>query len=95
MRKSFSGLSGVVRQLLRKDPLSGHAFLFLNRKRNYVKVLWWDQTGYCIYAKRLAKGSFSALSKSEISLSTLQQLLSALDLKSVRSRAKYEYFCNE
>ena len=64
MRKSFSGLSGVVRQLLRKDPLSGHAFLFLNRRRNYVKVLWWDETGYCIYGKRLARISHKGMYES-------------------------------
>jgi transposase len=85
----------MVRAILKRDPLSGHAFLFFNRKRNYVKVLWWDESGYCIHAKRLAKGSFSRVEKNEISVSTLQQLLWAVELKSIRSRAKYEYNCND
>ena len=48
MRKSFSGLVGLVRAEVTEDPLSGHLFLFMNRRRDYVKILWWDATGYCI-----------------------------------------------
>ena len=91
MRKSFAGLTGLVRGVLERDPLSGHAFLFLNRSRNYVKVLWWDETGYCIHAKRLAQGTFSSLSSGEIDMQTLFQLLSCVELKSVKSRAKYKF----
>ena len=53
MRKSFNGLTGVTRQLLDENPLSGDMFVFSNRKGNYVKILFWDRTGFCIYAKRL------------------------------------------
>jgi transposase len=59
MRKSFEGLSGLIRQQLRQDPLSGHLFLFCNRPRNRLKVVFWDGHGLWVCAKRLEKGCFS------------------------------------
>ena len=61
MRKGFDGLAAVVTQELRRDPLSGDVFLFVNRTRKRAKVLLWDGTGLCIYAKRLEKGCFACL----------------------------------
>lgn len=58
MRKSFDGLAGLVRGALEQDPLSGHLYIFFNKPRNRVKVLWWDRTGYCLFAKRLEVGQF-------------------------------------
>lgn len=59
MRKSFEGLSGLVREKLREDPLSGHLFLFCNRPRTRLKVLHWDGNGLWVCAKRLERGRFS------------------------------------
>ncbi len=59
LRKGFEGLSALVRQKLDRDPLSGHLFLFVNRSRHRAKVLLWDGTGLCVYAKRLEKGRFA------------------------------------
>ena len=59
LRKGFEGLSALVRQRLGRDPLSGHLFLFVNRMRHRAKVLLWDGTGLCVYAKRLEKGRFA------------------------------------
>jgi len=59
MRKSFDGLLAITAYTLREDPLSGTLFLFSNRRRNLVKILFWDRTGYCLYAKRLEQGRFS------------------------------------
>jgi transposase len=59
LRKGFEGLSALVRQKLGRDPLSGHLFLFVNRTRHRAKVLLWDGTGLCVYAKRLEKGRFA------------------------------------
>ena len=61
MRKGFEGLSGLVREELKQDPLSGDLYLFVNRRRQRAKVLHWDGTGLCVYAKRLEKGRFACL----------------------------------
>ncbi len=61
MRKSYEGLSALVRQDLGKDPLSGALYLFTNKRRNRAKVLLFDGTGMCIYQKRMEKGRFAAL----------------------------------
>lgn len=59
MRKSFDGLHGLVKQQLEADPLSGHLFVFCNRRKNRLKVLCWDGSGLWVCAKRLEKGRFS------------------------------------
>jgi transposase len=58
MRKSFDGLVAVVKRVLGEDPLSGSLFVFFNRRRNYLKLVYWDRTGFCIFAKRLERGQF-------------------------------------
>ncbi len=58
MRKSFAGLAGAVEAHLKRDPLSGHLFAFCNRRRNMIKVLAWDGSGLCLYAKKLERGTF-------------------------------------
>ena len=61
MRKGFDGLSGLVAGKLGRDPLSGDLFLFVSRDRRRAKVLLWDGTGLCLYAKRLERGRFARL----------------------------------
>jgi transposase len=58
MRKSFDGLVALVQNTLREDPLSGSLFVFANRRRTYVKGVYWDRTGFCLFAKRLERGHF-------------------------------------
>lgn len=60
LRKGFDGLAGLVGTALARDPLSGDCFLFVSRNRRRAKVLLWDGTGLCIYAKRLERGRFAA-----------------------------------
>lgn len=60
MRKSFDALSALVTQHMRLEVTSGDVFLFVGRNRRYAKVLHWDGTGLCVYAKRLEKGLFAA-----------------------------------
>jgi transposase len=61
LRKGFDGLSALVVQGLSRDPLSGDCYLFVNATRKRAKVLLWDGTGLCIYAKRLEQGRFACL----------------------------------
>ena len=58
MRKSINGLSILVAEQLNLDPLSGHLFAFCNRKRDIVKVLYWDRNGFCLFQKRLEKNMY-------------------------------------
>ncbi|MCP3942082.1 MAG: IS66 family insertion sequence element accessory protein TnpB [Lentisphaerae bacterium] len=58
MRKSIDGLSILVSEKLKEDPFSGHLFVFCNRRRTIVKVLYWDKNGFCLWHKRLEKHKF-------------------------------------
>ena len=96
MRKSFHGLSGLVSAHFNVELLSGHLFLFFNRKRDCVKILTWDRDGLAIWYKRLESGSYqlSALGKDDRSLeidsTQLSMLLSGVDLTSVKRRKRYQ-----
>ena len=79
MRKGFDGLSALVVQKLGRDPLSGKLFLFVSRNRIRAKVLHWDGTGLCVYAKRLERGRFSCLWREE-SETNMRLTLSELQL---------------
>lgn len=59
MRKSINGLSIMVAEHLTLNPLSGHLFCFCNRKRDIVKILYWDRNGFCLWHKRLEKDRFN------------------------------------
>jgi transposase len=61
LRKGYDGLYGLVKQGLKRDPLSGDLFLFSNRRRRGCKVLVWDGTGLCVFQKRLERGRFASL----------------------------------
>jgi len=69
LRRGFDGLYALVRKHLGKDPLSGELFLFHNVSRRSCKVLFWDGTGLCLFSKRLERGRFAALRRSELAQS--------------------------
>ncbi len=58
MRKSFNGLSGLVRSELGREPTSGEVFIFINRRRTHIKLLHWQSGGYVLWYKRLEQGTF-------------------------------------
>ena len=86
MRKGFDGLYALVSEALGRDPLSGDLYLFVSRNRIRAKVLLWDGTGLCVYAKRLEKGRFARLWRAvegealELSSSELQLFLEGCEL---------------
>lgn len=59
MRKSINGLSILVQDRLELDPFSGHLFVFCNRRRNMIKILYWDRNGFCLWHKRLERHFFT------------------------------------
>lgn len=90
MRKSYDGLSGCVEQLLAADPLSGHLFVFFNRRANQVKILVWDRTGYCIYSKRLEQGRFfHEPDAAPTDFARLLLVLEGIDLSGSRQRRRF------
>jgi len=95
LRKSFDTLTALVRQRLAKDPLSGQFFVFCNGRRNRIKILFWDRTGFWVCAKRLERGTFdwpAATEKRTLSLQReeLAILLGGLEWQGMKRRAWYE-----
>lgn len=80
-RKSYDGLSGMVREVLSEEPESGALFVFLNRRRDQVKILFWDRNGYAIFMKRLERGTFQVPRSDarELEVKELAMLLEGLD----------------
>lgn len=95
MRKGFDGLMGIVSGVLEQDPLCGHLFLFVNRRRDKLKILYWDRDGLAIWYRRLEQGTFqmprlSADQQSaEIRSEELVMLLRGIDYQQVRRRKRY------
>jgi transposase len=93
MRKSFDGLHGLVLEVLRQDPQSGDLFVFLNRRRDRVKILLWEGDGLAIWYKRLESGTFALPSAQGDSLvlssAELALLLGGIDLAQTRPRKRY------
>ncbi len=97
MRKSFNGLSAQVRNQLKADPTSGAAFLFSNKRRSMIKILYWDGTGLWVVSKRLEKGTFRWPRPSEVNgqkmsihPTALSMLTDGIDLRDGMQRAWYE-----
>jgi transposase len=93
MRKSFNGLRGLIRQSLIGDPLSGDVFLFINKRRNRIKLLIWDLDGYWIHYKQLERGTFtfsnSGDSAPEITRDELYMILAGIDIKQTKKRVRF------
>ncbi len=96
LRKGFDALSGLVITAFSQDPTSGHLFLFVNRRRDRLKILYWDRDGLAIWYKRLETGSFQVPAigpdtvSIELSLTQLTLILSGIDLRSARQRKRYQ-----
>jgi transposase len=93
LRKGFDGLAQLVRAGIEQDPLSGHFFVFANRRRDRVKILYWDRDGYAVWMKRLEKGTFRWPSPGcghvEWTGAELAAMLGGIDLKDTKRRPRF------
>jgi transposase len=95
MRRSFDGLHGLVTSVLELDALAGHLFVFSNRKRDRVKILYWERDGFAIWSKRLEEGTYAMPfgqrdeRRAEITAQELSALLSGIDLSRAKRRKRY------
>lgn len=94
MRCSFDGLYALTRHELGLDPLSGALFVFINRRGTQMKVLYWDRSGFCVWAKRLERGRFvgdwSRVATREMDWTGLKLLLEGIEPKQVRRRYRHD-----
>lgn len=95
MRKSINGLSVQVESSMQLDPFSGNLFVFANRRRNILKILYWDRNGFCLWHKRLEKERYRWPSASdevlEIEGRELSWLLEGLDPRNLRGHDRLSY----
>jgi transposase len=95
MRRSFDGLHALVSAVLQLDAFAGHLFVFANRRRDRVKILYWDRDGFAVWAKRLEEGTYampfseSGEVRREITAQELGALLSGIDLSQAKRRTRY------
>jgi transposase len=101
MRRSFDGLHALVNAVMQLDALAGHLFVFANRRRDRVKILYWDRDGFAVWAKRLEEGTYampfsdSGEVRCEITAQELGALLSGIDLSQAKRRKRYRRKASE
>jgi len=95
MRKSFDSLNALVREHLELDAFAGHLFVFTSRRKDRVKILYWDRDGFAVWIKRLEEGTYAvpfgdgAEHRREITAQELGALLSGIDLSTAKRRKWY------
>jgi transposase len=95
MRRGFDGLAATAQAVTHQNPLRGHLFVFFNRRRDRVKILYWDTSGYCLWYKRLEAGRFSlsgsapAQDSVEWDLPQLTLILEGIDLSESHRHRRY------
>ena len=98
MRKSFHGLIALTEAELKQDPLSGSLFVFVNRRRDRIKILYWGETGFCIWYQQLQRGTYQlprhdSLDEQdtlEVTRAQLSLILDGIDLTSARQRKRFQ-----
>jgi transposase len=95
MRNGFDGLSGIVRNHLKKDPISGDVFIFINKTRTHIKLLYWDGDGFALFYKRLERGRYSLTAHHEpskqLKREELMMLLEGLSYGAMSKKKRYKY----
>ena len=94
MRKSFNGLATLVKHKLNENSLSGDLFIFVNRRLTLMKILYFDRNGYCIWYKKLERGTFqlptAGEEKTQVNYTQLKLILEGIDLSSIEQRKRYK-----
>lgn len=96
MRKGFDGLSGLILDQMRSSPMDGSVYVFINRRRDRMKLLVWQRDGFLLYYKRLERGTFELpsskedLIKLQISQETLQLMVHGIKLKKIERKTRYK-----
>lgn len=99
IRKGIDGLCALAREVVGEDPFSGHLFAFANRRRDAVKILVWDRTGFWLFHKRLERGTLQWPQENEkdgrveMRWRDFYALLEGLDLSTARWRARFDGLC--
>lgn len=95
MRKSFDGLSAWVKTQLGHNPLGGHYFVFVNRRKTQMKILYFEPSGFCLWSKRLEQGQFhvrsSPAGKRSLRWSDLQLIIDGIEVKKYRQFKRYHH----
>jgi len=95
MRKSFDALSGLVRNNLGNNPMGGEVFIFINKRRDKIKLLHWQGSGYLLYYKRLEKGTFelprydASIGSITLSYAQMVMIMDGLSIKNLQKRIRY------
>ena len=94
MRKGFDGLAQLVRERIAEDPLSGHLFVFRNKRRDRIKILYWDRDGFALWYKRLEKGTFrfpeAKDGRVEVTPAEMAAVLEGIDLSRARRLPRFK-----
>jgi transposase len=94
MRKSFNGLSALVKNKLAHDPLSGQYFVFINRRKTQMKILYFELSGFCLWSKRLEQGQFAVRSSSGLqqglTWAALQLILDGIEVQKYRQLKRFK-----
>lgn len=95
MRRSFNGLSALVKNQLGHNPLSGHYFVFINRRKTQMKILYFEPSGYCLWGKRLEQGQFrirsSVSGQSALTRTDLQLILEGIEVQKSRQFKRFNH----
>jgi len=94
MRKSYNGLTALVKQKLHENPLSGQYFVFINRRKTQMKILYFEHTGYCIWSKRLEQGQFNPehqiSDKVAVNAMDLKMIIEGIKVKKIRQYKRFK-----
>jgi len=95
MRKSFDGLAALTKNQLGENPVNGALFVFINKRQTHIKILYFDRSGYCLWAKRLEAGRFNypkkGCDKQPLNWTQLKLIIEGIEVENIRHRKRYNH----